>query len=37
MFFLDVFREIKAEQAQLYLYGIGPDEQFLRKRVREKT
>ncbi len=35
-FLLDVFKEIAAEQAQLYLYGAGPDEQLLRERVRQE-
>ena len=35
-FLLDVFKKIKAEQAQLYLYGTGPDEQLLRERVRQE-
>ncbi|CAK8711504.1 MAG: Glycosyltransferase involved in cell wall bisynthesis [Candidatus Electronema aureum] len=34
---LDVFKEIKAEQAQLYLYGTGPDEQLLRERVQREN
>lgn len=36
-FLLDVFKEISAEQAQLYLYGTGPDEQLLRERVRQEN
>ncbi len=30
---LDVFKEIKANKAQLYFYGSGPDEQFLQETV----
>lgn len=33
---LEVFKEISAEQAQLYLYGTGPDEQLLRETARQK-
>ncbi len=33
---LEVFKEIRAEQAQLYLYGTGPDEQLLRETVRKE-
>ncbi|MGR0479910.1 MAG: glycosyltransferase family 4 protein [Candidatus Electronema sp. V4] len=33
---LDVFKKISAEQAQLYLYGTGPDEQLLQETVRKE-
>ncbi len=36
-FLLDVFKRINAEQAQLYLYGTGPDEQLLRERVQQEN
>lgn len=35
-FLLEVFKQINAEQAQLYLYGTGPDEQLLRETVRKE-
>jgi glycosyltransferase involved in cell wall biosynthesis len=35
-FILDVFKKIPAEKAQLYLYGVGPDEQLLRDRVEKE-
>ncbi|WP_417914351.1 glycosyltransferase family 4 protein [Candidatus Electronema sp. JM] len=34
---LDVFKGISAEQAQLYLYGTGPDEQLLRERATREN
>jgi len=36
-FLLDVFKQIAAEQAQLYLYGTGPDEQLLQERVQREN
>ncbi len=35
-FLLEVMEEIKKEQAQLYIYGIGPDEQYLKKMVEKR-
>jgi len=35
-FLLELMKDLKPEQAQLYLYGIGPDEQLLRKFVDEE-
>ena len=34
---LEVFQDIPADQARLYLYGTGPDEQLLRERVEQKN
>jgi glycosyltransferase involved in cell wall biosynthesis len=34
---LEVFQGISAEQAQLYLYGTGPDEELLRERVQKEN
>uniref|UniRef100_UPI00405788BB glycosyltransferase family 4 protein n=1 Tax=Candidatus Electronema sp. TaxID=2698783 RepID=UPI00405788BB len=36
-FILDVFEEITAKEAQLYLYGVGPDEELLRDMAQEKN
>ncbi len=36
-FLLEVMKEISSEKAQLYLYGTGPDEDILRKKVAEEN
>jgi glycosyltransferase involved in cell wall biosynthesis len=36
-FLLEIMKKMQPEQVQLYLYGVGPDEQLLRKAVNEEN
>lgn len=36
-FILDVFEEIPAKEVQLYLYGVGPDEELLRDMTQKRN